>query len=229
MKRPLVSCVVTAWNDELYIAEALQSILQQEYDPFEVIVVDDGSTDGTERQIARFGDRVQYIFQENSGCSGARNTGIRASQGELVAFLDADDLWVQGKLDRQVSEFQQRTELDVCFTFAQNFWIDELREEARRFEGHRIARPLPAYAASTMMTRISTFDTYGWFDVEQDFGQTVEWVLRVKSGGAVVDHISDVLTRRRIHTSNRSRDQDGRAREDVLHILKSHLDRQRTR
>jgi len=79
------------------------------------------------------------------------------------------------------------------------------------------------------MTRMSVFDRYGWYDTEQDFGQTVEWVLRIKSGGAVVDHISDVLARRRIHKSNRSRTQDARARDDVLHILKSHIDRQRSK
>ena len=89
--------------------------------------------------------------------------------------------------------------------------------------------PLPAYAATTLMTRKSVFDRYGWFDTEQDFGQTVEWVLRVKSGGAIVDHISDVLARRRIHKSNRSRTQDAKARDDVLQILKSHLDRQRSK
>jgi glycosyltransferase involved in cell wall biosynthesis len=228
VSRPSISCIITAWNDELYVGEALESVLIQDYHPFEVIVVDDGSTDATSEIVRAFGDRVSYVHQANAGCSAARNTGIRESGGDLIAFLDADDIWLPGKLDRQASEFDLRPELHACFTFAVNFWIDELREEAERFRGHRIAKPLPAYGASTMMTRTSIYEDFGWFDPDQDFGQTVEWVLRVKSNGAIVDHIPDVLTRRRIHKSNRSRDQDGKARDDFLHMLKEHLDRQRS-
>ena len=226
--RPLISCVITAWNDELYLGEAVESILSQAYEPFELIVVDDGSTDGTADVVAGFGDRLRYVHQPNAGCSAARNLGIRESNGDLIAFLDADDLWLPGKLDRQAAEFDSRPELDACFTFAVNFWIEELQDEAERFKDHRISKPLPAYGASTMMTRRTVYDRFGWFDAEQDYGQTVEWVLRMKSGGAVVDHIPDVLTRRRIHRRNRSRDQDRKARDDFLHMLKTHLDRQRS-
>jgi glycosyltransferase involved in cell wall biosynthesis len=228
MSVPAVSCIVTAWNDERYLGDAIESILAQDYPDFEVLVVDDGSTDGTADVVLGFGHRVRYVYQSNAGCSAARNTGIRETAGEFIAFLDADDLWVPQKLQSQVAAFQSRADLDACFTYAQNFWIDELKDEEERFQDHRISKPLPAYAASTLMTRRSLFDRFGWFDIEQDYGQTVEWVIRVRSAGALVDHIPDVLTRRRIHDRNRSREQSGKARDDFLHMLKTHLDRQRS-
>ena len=99
---PLVSVVVTTYNQAGYIEQALESVFAQTYVPIEVIVVDDGSTDDTALRIASFTDRVSYIRQKNQGIAGSRNTGTRKAGGELIAFLDGDDIWDPRKLAVQV-------------------------------------------------------------------------------------------------------------------------------
>jgi glycosyltransferase involved in cell wall biosynthesis len=90
---PTISVVVPAYNEERYIAEALDAILAQTLAPLEVIVVDDGSTDGTAGVVGGYGDRVRLIGQENRGCPGAFDTGFREAKGDYVALCAADDVW----------------------------------------------------------------------------------------------------------------------------------------
>lgn len=99
---PLVSVVVTTYNQGQYIQQTLESVFAQTYKPHEVIVVDDGSTDDTPCRLAPFKDRIVYVRQKNQGVAASRNTGIRKTRGELVAFLDGDDLWEPEKLAVQV-------------------------------------------------------------------------------------------------------------------------------
>lgn len=101
---PLVSVVVTTYNQAVYIEQTLMSVFTQTYQPYEVIVVDDGSTDDTPSRIAAFMDRIIYVRQKNQGVAGSRNTGIRKASGEYIAFLDGDDLWYPEKLSVQVAE-----------------------------------------------------------------------------------------------------------------------------
>ena len=99
---PLVSVVVTTYNQASYIIQTIESALAQTYEPYEVIVVDDGSTDETQACIAFFGDRIISVRQNNSGVAGSRNTGISKARGDYIAFLDGDDLWDPEKLSSQV-------------------------------------------------------------------------------------------------------------------------------
>ena len=96
-----VSVVIPFYNSERYVARAISSVLSQGRKADEVIVVDDGSTDGTASEVAKFGDTVKYIYQENRGASAARNTGILAAESEWIAFLDADDEWLPDYLEKQ--------------------------------------------------------------------------------------------------------------------------------
>jgi len=100
MKESLISCIVPVFNGERYLPEALQSILSQSYRPLEIIVADDGATDRTAEIAAAFKARVRYMKQDNAGSAAARNLGIHAASGDLLAFLDADDLWHAEKLER---------------------------------------------------------------------------------------------------------------------------------
>jgi len=104
--KPSVSVVITTYNQAPYIAETVLSALNQTYPHLEVIVVDDGSTDETGARLAPFRDRVALVRQENQGVAASRNTGVRAAKGELIAFLDGDDLWEPDKLDVQVAAYQ---------------------------------------------------------------------------------------------------------------------------
>ena len=100
---PSVSVVVTTYNQAPYIEQTVESVLAQTYAPHEVIVVDDGSIDDTPSRMEQFDGRITYIRQKNQGVAGSRNTGIRKARGELIAFLDGDDLWESEKLAVQVS------------------------------------------------------------------------------------------------------------------------------
>jgi glycosyltransferase involved in cell wall biosynthesis len=101
MKGPLVSVVVPVYNAEPFVAAALDSVLAQDYEPIEVIAVDDGSTDSS-AAVVKLYPQVRYIHQENAGPSAARNVGVEAAQGEFVAFVDADDIATPNKLSVQV-------------------------------------------------------------------------------------------------------------------------------
>ena len=126
MPAPAVSIIMPAFNRERYLAESIESVLNQTFSDWELIVVDDGSSDSTpaiiERYRLRFPERVKPISQANSGVAAARNTGIKASTGELVAFIDSDDLWHSRKLERQVQSLREAG--DVAFVYTGYEMID---------------------------------------------------------------------------------------------------------
>ena len=111
-----ISVVIPAYNAEKTIAATLQSVLNQTYPPSEVIVVNDGSKDGTKERVLEFGDRVRLINQENSGVSAARNFGVENSNSDWIAFLDSDDLWLPEKLECQVSLLEKHEGVQWCAT-----------------------------------------------------------------------------------------------------------------
>ncbi len=112
---PKVSIIIPTYNRALMIREAVESVLSQSFKDFEVIVVDDGSTDNTEEVLKPVSNRIRYIKQGNQGNAAARNTGIKAASGEIIAFNDSDDLWFPEKLERQVGYLDEHPEVDmVC-------------------------------------------------------------------------------------------------------------------
>lgn len=110
---PLVTVLVDTWNHERFIEKAIDSVLAQEFDmsTVEIIVVDDGSTDGTPRKIAAFGDRVRYVRKENGGQASAFNTGIPLARGEYIAMLDGDDWWRSDKLSKVIGLMRSRPDV----------------------------------------------------------------------------------------------------------------------
>jgi glycosyltransferase involved in cell wall biosynthesis len=122
MGEPLVSVIIPAFNAQDYVAETLDSILSQSYRNFEVIVVDDGSTDQTARIVKGYGSRVRYYYQSNSGgCAVPRNTGIKQSSGDYLCFMDADDLMVSDRISRQVDFMERLPHLGLVFCDYRNF------------------------------------------------------------------------------------------------------------
>lgn len=115
---PAVSVVIPAYNAAWCVGKAIDSVLAQDFQDFEVIVVNDGSTDDTAAVLAKYSDNIRVVNQSNSGLSSARNSGIRESRGNFVAFLDADDWWLPGKLGRQIALMRSRPELGFSSTAA---------------------------------------------------------------------------------------------------------------
>jgi glycosyltransferase involved in cell wall biosynthesis len=231
MNPPLISCIVPVYNGERYLGEALESILAQTYRPLEIIVADDGSTDGTAAVAATYGDQVRYLRQENAGPAAARNLGLGAVQGEFVAFLDADDLWHPEKLARQMARFEARRDLDMCVTQAQNFWIPELRDFGARHRDHPgLGETLEGYSVCTLLVRRSLFDTVGDFNPEFSVAEDTDWFLRAFEHGAVMESLPDVLMYRRWHTANvswRAFASYENLRDVRLQLVKARLDRRR--
>jgi glycosyltransferase involved in cell wall biosynthesis len=232
MKLPLISCIVPVFNGERYLGEALDSILRQTYRPIEIIVADDGSTDGTPAVVARYGDQVRYDRQEHAGAPVARNLGLSIAHGEFVAFLDSDDLWHPEKLQRQMARFEARPELDLCVTHLQNFWIRDLEDEEARFQNHRLAAVLPGYVTQTLLARRAAFDGVGRFNENLSVGDPADWFLRASERGVVTEMLTDILVYRRMHESNMSmqagtRRMTSAMQDAILGVVKASLDRRR--
>lgn len=229
MRKPLISGIVPVFNGERYLRETLDSMLAQTYQPLEIIVVDDGSTDGTGEVIAGYGDNVLYLRQDNAGPAVARNLGINAAQGEFISFLDADDLWHPEKSALQMARFEAHPELDICITYVQNFWIPELAAEAERYRDHPLSRPAPGYLMQTLLARRSVFETVGHFNPELKHSEKTDWFLRALEKGLVLEMLPDVLVYRRLHETNASRSHTlaSASRDEYLKLVKASLDRRR--
>ena len=224
----LVSCVVPVHDGERFLGEALDSVLEQTYEPLEIVVVDDGSTDGTAEVAAGYGEAIRYFHQENAGPSAARNRGVEASRGELIAFLDADDLWVPEKTATQVRALRERPELDFCVGHIQNFWMEELAEEERWFSDREFSDPLPGYSLVTLLARRSVFEEVGGFDPDLGTGEDNDWFLRARDRDVPHRMMPELLARRRLHADNLTRE-DLASRDTLLRNLKASLDRRRGR
>lgn len=125
MSVPAVTVIIPVYNGAATIARALESVFAQSFRDFEVVVIDDGSTDDLDDQLAPFRSRIDLIKQSNRGASAARNSGVSCSRGRLLAFLDADDFWHERKLELQVSAFERRPDIVLCYTDQRHWYPGE--------------------------------------------------------------------------------------------------------
>lgn len=223
MQECLVSVVIPVYNGALYLEESLNSVLEQSYQPIEVIVVDDGSSDETPDLLERFSGRIIRIAQSNKGPAAARNRGITAARGQYVSFLDADDLWHADKLTRQIDHLQSTPGADACVTLVENFVSPELRGS---LDG-ATSGAKPGYSVVSLVARRRFLDRVGAFDATLHHASDTDWFLRAQAMDARVDLLAEVLVHRRIHEHNRSRHFAGRSRREYLRLIKTSLDRKR--
>ncbi len=222
---PLVSVIIPVYNCERYLAEALESVFSQTYSPCEVIVVDDGSTDGSAEVARSFASQATLCTQPHSGAAAARNKGIELSQGSLLAFLDADDQWVEDKLIRQLAVLDGRPTVDMVFGHVVHFHSPDLDSYARA----RVKCPPqaePGLVPGTMLIRRQAFERVGPFATGWRVGEFIDWHARAVDVGLKGVMLSQVLLRRRLHADNTGVRRRG-ARGDYARILKATLDRRR--
>lgn len=112
---PLVSIIMPAYNARRFVAEAINSVMEQDYPNWELIIVDDGSSDGTPDEIRKFGDAVRLIEQQNAGPGAARNRGVREAKGDFLAFIDADDIWCKDKISAQMRHLMENPDVGIVF------------------------------------------------------------------------------------------------------------------
>lgn len=188
MNRDSVSVVIPVYNNEAYIAAAVKSVLSQSIHPKEVIVVDDGSTDGTAAALESFRNDIKYVYQRNRGEPSARNTGMKKSSGKYIAFLDGDDLWHSSKLELQMKYIREHPECALVYTdmstFDENGVIDASVKERLRISLPS-GRIFPAlfmtalFGSGSVLFRRECIDKVGYFDEDLLVGCDYEMWLRI--------------------------------------------------
>jgi glycosyltransferase involved in cell wall biosynthesis len=180
---PRVSVIIPTFNRFPMVCEAIDSVLSQTHREFELIVVDDGSTDETGAIAERYKGRLRYIYQENRGASAARNRGVAESHGDLIAFLDSDDLWLSGKLEVQGAVM---ADPDVRISYTEEIWY---RRGVRVNPGNKHAKysgsifekclPLCLISPSSVMMEKSLFGEVGGFDEDLPVCEDYDLWLRI--------------------------------------------------
>lgn len=202
---PIVSVIIPAYNAEAFIAETLASVVAQTLHDIEIIVVDDGSKDGTAAVVQRFAG-VRYVHKANGGVSAARNHGAALAQGEFLAFLDSDDIWHPDKLRQQVQAMQAHPDSDLSRTHftMQPGDLDALRQGvARQDAPSRLERDFapsfidPYFTTSTVMVRRTAFDRVGGFDTRLRIAEDIDFYLRLLAGAHQVVVLTETLVYKR--------------------------------
>jgi glycosyltransferase involved in cell wall biosynthesis len=182
---PKVSVIIPTYNRLSMLQEAVDSVLCQDFEDFELIVVDDGSTDGTAEEMRRYGGRVRCLrHSKNRGVSATRNKGILYARGKYVAFLDSDDLWVKGKLKLQVTFLDENPQYPLCYT--DEIWIRKGRrvnpkQRHAKYSGWIFEKCLPlcTISPSSAMMRKTLFPKVGLFDEALPVCEDYDFWLRV--------------------------------------------------
>jgi glycosyltransferase involved in cell wall biosynthesis len=183
--QPLVSVIIPTYNREQYLRKALDSVLAQTYQRFEIIVVDDGSTDNTRTMLSAYKESVRYVYQENQGISKARNTGIRNSHGDCIAFLDSDDYWLPEKTELQVALLQKHPEYGMVASRCSSVRLDgSFREKNRPGTSGWVLENLfqaNFIRTSAAIIRKECFHEVGLFDEELKECEEYDLWLRMAS------------------------------------------------
>ena len=205
-----VSVVIPTYNRAEFVREAIASVLQQDYPEVELIVVDDGSRDGTASVVAGFGPAVRYLWQENRGVSAARNRGVAVSTWDLIAFLDSDDLWAPRKVSAQVAYFKAHPEAQACHT--DEVWIRRgVRVNERRIHrkqgGWQFLESLPRclISPSAIMMRRRLWEGLGGFDESLPACEDYDLWLRLTAVTPVGFLPDRLVTKRGGHADQLSR------------------------
>jgi len=218
-KTPLVSVIIPTYNSGRFIAEAIQSVLEQSYQNHQIIVVDDGSTDTTREVLKKFRHHIKYVYQMNLGPSAARNAGIKIAKGDYICFLDADDLWTANKLEAQMAFMTSHPEIGLFFSDFEEFNGEKtLRKSFLKTKSlySEIISKIPIENAfnklllvnfiptSTVMVRKHCFLKVGLFDESLRSVEDRDMWLRIAAFFKIAC-LPLTLSRKRLHDSNISR------------------------
>lgn len=228
MTAATASVVVPVFNGEHQIADAISSLLAQDHPSVEVIVVNDGSTDGTADVVARFPE-VRYLEQENGGPAAARNAGIGVASGEFVGFLDADDIAPPTKLAAQIGRLLEYPEVTGVLGRQQIVLEDGV--DVPEWLGHDpYFGDLGGVNPISLVTRRQVLEEIGGFDTSEGVwgGEDRDLLIRLREAGANIVVLDDVVLIRRIHGDNITYETRAE-RYPLLHALHSKLDRERSR
>lgn len=221
-----ISAILTVYNGQRYLEAAIQSVLKQDRQPDEILIIDDGSTDTSMEIASRFGDRLRIVrHKENKGLAEARNSGVSEARGDVIAFLDCDDCWHPAKTSCQEAVLLEDESVVAVYSHARNFVSDEL-DAATKERLRCSTKPLPHWIPPGGLIRRSVFEKVGPFLTKFDIAPCMEWTLRLKETGLPLRLLSEVHYKRRIHGNNYNfKNKDSQSKR--LHIIKAALDRRR--
>jgi len=181
---PDVSVIIPTYNRADYVCEAVESVLSQIYQDFELIIVDDGSTDNTRERLEKYSKRILYVYQENKGVSFARNKGIELSSCPYICFLDSDDIWTERKLEIQTGIMKSNPDIHISYT--DEIWIRKgvrvnPKKKHRKFAGDLFEKSLELciISPSSVMIKRDLFEKTGFFDEELEVCEDYDLWLRI--------------------------------------------------
>jgi glycosyltransferase involved in cell wall biosynthesis len=219
-----VSVVVPVKNGADLLGEALESALGQTCPPGEVIVVDDGSTDESDAIARRFPVRV--VQSDGAGVSAARNTGIAASRGDVIAFLDHDDLWEPRKLERQRACLAEDPEVSYVSCGVTLVVEPGAPPPRRAQEEHFAGRAYSWVIPSALAARRESFEVIGVFNTELAIGEDLDWMFRARDAGLKAAIVKEPLVRYRVHGRNTTALHRADSHQ-ILHMVRTSLARRR--
>lgn len=221
VERPLVSVIMAAYNAEEFVGPALASVVAQDWEPFEIVVVDDGSTDRTGEIVRSFAG-VNYVRQENSGPAAARNAALALADGDLVANFDADDLLPPDRLSVQAGYLVDHP--DVGCVFGRQEWLNPPPWMAR----DPVYNELDGIPLSSAMFRRRVLLELGGYDASFDRGEDMDVLIRMRERGIRFEVLPQLVLYRRFHESSVTAGRAAAAaQQPLLRSLRAKLERER--
>lgn len=221
-----ISVIIPCYNAAPYVREAIDSVLGQTYKCHEIIVIDDGSTDDSAAIVANYGTAVTLVQQANQGIAATRNQGLKLAQGNLLAFLDADDYWPADSVEARLTELRATPGLDGVFGLIDAFISPDLSSVQQQAITEMPAVQAGRLAGSLLVKR-QVFEKVGNFNADLQVGETMDWLARTQEQGIRFGQVSDIVLRRRIHTTNTVR-KTQRLQADYLQVLRAAIERRRS-
>jgi glycosyltransferase involved in cell wall biosynthesis len=220
---PLVSIIMPVYNGEKYVSRALDSLFKDEYQPFEVVAVDDGSSDNTSQIVEKY-ENVLYIYQDHEGVASARNRGVKVSSGDIIAFLDCDDIWQPDRLTVTVRFFQDHPEIGYALGKEMMF-VEPGCDVPSWVRPEWLKEAQDASNTGVLVVRRSTFDRVGMFNMDIG-GEDTEWLVRASEAGVPMARMSEVVLNRRIHGESLSVKMLRMRKNNLMKIAKESIRRQ---
>ncbi len=196
-----ISVIIPAWDAARHLGAALDSVRAQGLDGLEVIVVDDGSTDAT-TAVAEGHGGVVLVRRPHAGAAAARNAGVARATGDLYAFLDADDVWLPGKLTAQLAALEASPEVGLTVCRMRNVVDPSAADRLSPAQAERLGGTPEAWLPSGLVVRRRAFEAVGPFDASLRIGNDTDWFARARAAGVRSAVVDQVLLERHIHAGN---------------------------